>query len=114
MTQILYIGNDHQLIESLSSSETTVFSFKSPVQAEKWLDKGGKPDAVLCEFEIPDSNAINFFRFFRKKYGWQHLVPLLILGEKISQEDIKKALRLGIDDLFVIPVKAERIIKRIV
>jgi lipopolysaccharide/colanic/teichoic acid biosynthesis glycosyltransferase len=113
MMQILYIGNNHQLIESLTSSEIQVFSFKSPVPAEKWLDKGGKPDAVLCEFEIPGSNAVNFFRFFRKKYGSQHHVPFLVIGERIPHEEIKKALRLGIDDLFTEPVKAERLIKRI-
>jgi lipopolysaccharide/colanic/teichoic acid biosynthesis glycosyltransferase len=113
MMQILYIGSNHQLTESLTSSGIRVLSFKSPVHAEKWLDKGGKPDAVLCEFEIPGSNAINFFRFFRKKYGSQHYVPLLVIGERVSHEEIKKALRLGIDDLFTEPVKAERLIKRI-
>jgi lipopolysaccharide/colanic/teichoic acid biosynthesis glycosyltransferase len=113
MLEILYIGNDHLLIESLASTEVDVLSFKSPVHAEKWLDKGEKTNAVLCEFEIPESNAINFFRFFRKKYGLQQIIPFLIIGNQISQEEIRKALRLGVDDLFTKPVKAERLIKRI-
>lgn len=113
MTQILYIGNNHQLIESLASFGNNVLALKSPMQAEKWLDKGGKTDAVLCELEVPGSNAISFFRFFRKKYQVLHFVPFLVIGQPLSQEEVKKALRLGIDDFFNESVTAERLIKRI-
>lgn len=113
MLQILYIGNDHQLTESLTDQSVEVFSFKSPIQAEKWLDKGGKVNAVLCEFVIPESNAINFFIFFKKKYGSYLVIPFLVVGPPLLREEIKKALNLGIDDLFIKPVKAERLVKRI-
>jgi len=111
--QDLYIGNDHQLIETLISSETEVVLLKTPMQAEKWFDKGGKPDAIICEFEIPGSNATSFFRFFSKKYGSKHKIPFLIIGKQANQEEIKRALLLGIDDLFAKPVKTERLVNRI-
>lgn len=111
--QILYIGHDHELTESLTRTGINVLSLRSPVQAERWFLKGGMPDAVLCEFEIPESNALNFFRFYRKKYGSQYPFPFLIVGERFTREEIKKALQLGIDDLFAKPVKPERLIKRI-
>ncbi len=113
MIQILYIGNDHHLIESIINSGAQVVVLKSPMLAEKWLDKGGKPDTVLCEFEVPGSNAINFFRFFRKKYGAQHRIPLLVIGGRLSSDEIKKALQMGIDDIFPVTVQADRVIKRI-
>ena len=113
MLEVLYIGNDHLLIESLTDNLIHVFPVEYPVQAEKWLDKGGKPDAVLCELEIPESNATNFFRFYKRKYGLQQGIPFFIIGNQIAQEEVKKALKLGVDDLFNKPVKAERLIKRI-
>ncbi|MDD4190774.1 MAG: sugar transferase [Mangrovibacterium sp.] len=111
--QILYIGHDQQLTELLTRPGMNVFSLRSPVQAERWFDKGGNPDAVLCESKIPESNAINFFRFCKKKYGSQHSTPFLIVGERFTREEIRKALQLGIDDLFARPVKPERLIRRI-
>lgn len=111
--QILYIGKDHQLIESLLSFKLKIYSLKTPMQAEKWFDKGGNPDAIICEFEIPGSNAINFFRFFRKKYGYKYKIPFVVIGKQANREEMKKALQLGIDDLFAKPVTPERIINRI-
>lgn len=113
MIQILYIGNDQQLTEALTSSSVRVFQAKSPQLAEKWLDKGGVPNALICEKEVPGSNAMNFFRFFRKKYNLQHHPPLLVTGTSFTDEEIKKALKLGIDDLFVKPIKPQRIFSRI-
>lgn len=111
--QILYIGNDHHLTESLTRPGVDVFSLKTPILADKWLEKGAIPDAIICEFEIPGSNAINFFRFFRKKFESQYLIPFLVVGKQATKAEIRKALQVGIDDLFTKPVKAERLLKRI-
>ena len=111
--QILYIGNDHQLIESLAKLKVNVHALTTPVHAKTWLDQGGIPNAVLCELEIPGNNAINFFKIYKKGYDTQRAIPFLIIGNRKSEQELKEALKLGIDDFYVRPVKAENLIKRI-
>jgi len=111
--QILYIGNDHQLIESLTKLKVNVHALTIPIHAKTWLDQGGVPDAVLCELEIPGNNAINFFKIYKKEYDMQRTIPFLIIGDRKPEQEIKEALKLGIDDFYIKPVKAESLIKRI-
>jgi len=66
MIQILYIGNDQQLTEALTSSSVRVFQAKSPQLAEKWLDKGGVPNALICEKKFPGAMH-EFFSFLPEK-----------------------------------------------
>jgi len=111
--QILYIGDDNQLVMALIHYQVEVFPLKTPMQAEKWIDKGGKPDAIVCEFEIPGSNAINFYRYFKKKYGNKYKAPFIIVGKQVNQEIIRKMLQLGVGDFFIKPIEAEKITRRI-
>ncbi|MGE4586608.1 MAG: hypothetical protein AB7D05_04625, partial [Mangrovibacterium sp.] len=113
MMQILYIGNDPNLIRSLTGADLNLFFVKTPGQAEKWLDRGGSPDAIICELDVPGSNALNFFRFFKRKYETMLSVPFLVVSALMATEEIQKALRLGIDDLFPKPVEGPRILRRI-
>ncbi len=111
--QILYIGKDDLLTSSLEKTDFNVHSSETTVHAKKWLDQGEMPNVVICESEIPGDHAFSFFKFFKGKYDKNGLVPFLIVGERKIEEEIRIALKLGIDDFFLKPIDANKLLNRI-
>ena len=111
--QVLYIGKDDLLTSSLKKMELNVHSSENAVHAKKWLDQGEMPNAVICELEFPGDHAFSFFKFFKEKYDRNRVIPFLIVGGKKAEQEIRIALKLGIDDFFLKPLDTGKLVNRI-
>lgn len=90
---------------------------------EVWLAKGlmdalprlegGPPDVVLLDLMLPDGSGYSFMSGMREKQAWQN-VPVVILTNLGTQEDIDKGTQLGAADYLVkANMDVEGILKRV-
>ena len=113
---ILYIGGSADAISVLASHpEISLVHMSDAMAATTWLQSGNKPDAVLCELNVPGSDGFEFNRFLRKDLvlhkdrSYQYISFILICHEfnndVFTQAFNTKKFEMGIDDLFVLPLE---------
>ncbi|MBB1201167.1 two-component system response regulator RssB [Enterobacteriaceae bacterium 89] len=61
-----------------------------------------RPDLMICDIAMPRMNGLKLVEFLRGK-GYQ--LPILIISATENMADIAKALRLGVQDVLLKPVK---------
>lgn len=60
------------------------------------------PDLIICDIAMPRMNGLKFIEQIRNR-GDQ--TPILVISATENMADIAKALRLGVDDVLLKPVK---------
>ena len=61
-----------------------------------------KPDLMICDLAMPRMNGLKLVEYLRNR-GDQ--TPILVISATENMSDIAKALRLGVDDVLLKPVK---------
>ncbi|MFO8054484.1 MAG: sugar transferase [Bacteroidales bacterium] len=110
---ILYIGNDRNIIMQFSGDQATGNFIHKPnaIQAYKWLNNHN-PDAILCEFVLPGTTGFEVFSYL-KKASYQKDRPIILLHDKNSEGIREQALNEKVDDLYIKPVSSRAVISRI-
>ncbi|MEI6433752.1 MAG: sugar transferase [Bacteroidota bacterium] len=101
---IVYVGGSDEIIEALTSDSRFSVEVISTAQAAmNYLNSGIKPDAVLCETNIPDGSAFIIYDYLR---GLQRLdqVAFIVVAFEFSEDDFKRAFSIKIDDYYVTPL----------
>lgn len=68
------------------------------------MDKMSKfnPDLMICDIAMPRMNGLKLVEFLRNS---GHQLPILVISATENMADIAKALRLGVQDVLLKPVK---------
>lgn len=112
---ILYIGSDPEVIESFSSLGRRIrFSHSpNPLQASAWLKENALVDGVVCEFELPGLNGVDYHLKFSSDFDEKHEIPFLLLTDDKSKINFKQALSQKIDDVFEKPFDFNVLVNRL-
>ncbi|MFG6655306.1 two-component system response regulator RssB [Scandinavium sp. M-37] len=111
MTQPL-AGKHILIVEDEPVFRSLLDSWLSSLGAETALAEDGQsalelmakvnPDLMICDIEMPRMNGLKLVEFLRNS-GNQ--LPILIISATENMADIAKALRLGVQDVMLKPVK---------
>ena len=112
VVSILYIGRSADAISELSSHPRISLVVKSDAMAAfSYLESDSKPDAVLCELNVPGGDGFEIFKRLRKNKTFEYIAFILICHE--FKEDVFKDALLGrkdtfngrMDDFYVLPLE---------
>ena len=110
--KILYLGSTSYKIKALYKDERfKVYKFIDPFTASGFLDKE-KVHAIICDMEIKHMTGIEYYENFHKCNHNSNCVYILLL-EKPNKNIVKTALKKGLDDVYVLPLNADSVYKRI-
>jgi len=116
--RVIYIGNlRRDLYHELSKYNYEILFFNLSFPADVWLKYNALassklPDAIICDFELPDTDAIALFDSLKSN---DHLakIPFLVLSSENSSLARIQAYKAGIDDFYPIDVPADDLHERI-
>ncbi|BAO75963.1 sugar transferase [Winogradskyella sp. PG-2] len=111
--KILYIGSYTQDIQRIKEeTETLVIQCSNGLKAIEILNTHDDILAIICEYNLPENNGINFY----KKLLNEEILskrPFILLVEEHNNRIYKEAYNSGIDDYFVAnSTKTEQILIR--
>ena len=87
------------LVEKLKSNSFTCETASDGIKALESLKKF-KPDVVLLDLMLPIKGGMEVLKEMKSDDETKNL-PVIVLSNLDSDEDIKEALKLGADDYFV-------------
>lgn len=102
MEKILYIGDDRELVVRMQALTPEVVHVENGFNADKWLRAHPDPVAILCDYNIPGVNGIDFHAYLLE-HRIHPASPFVLLHDRLSYRLREVVLRQGIDDLFVHP-----------
>jgi lipopolysaccharide/colanic/teichoic acid biosynthesis glycosyltransferase len=116
---IIYIGGEKKsLFDDLINIGYDMLSFNLSFSADLWLKYNALanaklPDAILCDLELPDTDAFALYESLRLNDRLKS-VPFIVIAQKSNSIDRIKAFELGIDDFYSNDVLADDLHNRIV
>lgn len=113
--KILHIGADPEFKTPVlfENYQVVIDTADNPFTASQWIAKNGLPDAVICERKIPGSNGFGFHDFWIKQFDIEKRIPFILLDDEKNPETVSKAIQKNIDDVYVMPVKIETLVSRV-
>ena len=110
--KIMYLGGQSDKIKALYTDKRfKVYMFSEAFAATSFLKKE-KVDAVICDLQLKNFSGIEYFEHFHQSNTNSWSIYFLLL-DNYDKEVITNALKKGIDDVFVIPLNADSVYKRI-
>lgn len=116
--QIIYIGNDElQFGNQMAEAGFQVMHFNLSLPADLWmkynaLSSSSLPDAIICEWQLNDTNALTLFESLKTNDRLQQ-VPFIIVGAPNNSIEKIKAFKSGVDDFYDREVSVEDLNDRI-
>ena len=102
---ILYIGRSADAISELTSHPRISLAVESDAMAAiTYLKSDSKPDAVLCEINVPGGNGFEIFKFLRADKTFEYISFILICHE-FKEDVFKDAFNRRMDDFYVLPLE---------
>jgi len=96
---ILYVKNGKESFETLHQylSLTIV---NNNLAAINYLTENSKPDAILCDYDLPGSNGLFLFDWIRERAEY-HAIPFILLAHEFSSDVYKRSFNRHVDDFYV-------------
>lgn len=89
------------LTEFFSHEKACVYASDNGSQALSLLDKGLKPDLILCDIRMPVMDGPTFLAHLEKR---QFFFPVIAISCTENMAEIDDMLRLGAKDIFLKPI----------
>jgi lipopolysaccharide/colanic/teichoic acid biosynthesis glycosyltransferase len=106
---LLYVGTDHSTIGLFESDPRFNFVIvPNGFQAIQWLEVNPLPDGILSEIFISGMNGYALHAEIQNNVKFQ-TVPFILHGPRIDNEELMKAFKRGIDDIFQRPLDLDKI-----
>jgi len=110
---LLYIGSNKEVGNQLTAHPRISLVVKEWTGAEKTFFSGQKPDCILCDRFLPDSDGLKVYQHLRA-YPALNPVSFILITSDSEDGLLKTAMKLGIDDLYVLPLPSiEDLLNRI-
>jgi lipopolysaccharide/colanic/teichoic acid biosynthesis glycosyltransferase len=116
--QVIYIGvEQNNMADHLVEKGYQIFSFNLSLSADLWmkynaLSNSQLPDAIICEWELNDTTALELFHSIRNNERLK-LVPFIVVAKNYNSIDKLSAFKAGIDDYYSFDVSADDLDDRI-
>jgi DNA-binding response OmpR family regulator len=68
-------------------------------------------DLMLIDWMLPDGTGADVLRWVRQNLGWE--VPVVVVTARDDEETVVSALRMGVDDYLVKPLKPMELLARL-
>ncbi|MCF6239878.1 MAG: sugar transferase [Bacteroidales bacterium] len=112
LLKIVYLGSDSNKIAALYNDKRfKMYKFTEAFAASSFLKKE-KVHAIICDLNLKNFTGIEYFENLHKNSKSAKIIFFLLL-EKYDKDIIKTALKTGIDDVYVVPLYADTVYKRI-
>ena len=100
--EILYIGEEAKLLEKLGNEFGIALTIlNDDLNAVNYLKTNKKPDAIICDYNLPGNNGLNLFDWIREQSVYD-TTPFILLGKKFSADLFKLALKKKVDDYYIL------------
>lgn len=112
MTIIWHVDDDQEMLNamdlmlSMLGFQTRAFMHARP--AAQALLKGGKPDALLLDINMPEVSGMDMLEFVRNRREWNAL-PVVMLSTEAADVTVDKAMSLGADGYVTKPVMIDEL-----
>ncbi len=112
---LLYIGKNENSLNKFSAAaeEAEMLYMPNAFEASKWLRENETLDGVICEQELQGQGGLSFHEYFISRFDKEQRIPFILIGEKKSKEVQQEAMNRQVDDYYVQPVNAIKIIERV-
>lgn len=105
MKKVVIIDDNIDILENLadflSLKQFDVYSSANSIDAAK-LIQNIMPNLVICDIVMPKKNGFEILEEVRMNVNTLH-IPFIFLSSKDSPEDIRKGMKLGVDDYITKP-----------
>jgi len=98
---IMYVGNETQPLESLQKQpHVSLTVVDNNTQAVNFLNANQKPDAIICDFNLPGNDGLFLFDWLRGQAAY-NTTPFILLDREFNSEVFKLAFNKRVDDFYV-------------
>lgn len=98
---ILYIGRTPGFFERIKQQEKiSVTVVDNNLRAVNYLNSNRRPDAIICDYELPGQNGLFLFDWLRQQPVF-NMTPFILLNRQFSNDVYKEAFAKRVDDFFV-------------
>jgi len=113
--KVLHIGADPEFISPLvfENYVVEIVTLDNPFSVSQWIIQNGLPDALICERKLPGDNGFEFYDFWVAQFDGEKRIPFILLDEEENQETASLSTERKIDDVFIKPINAETLIRKI-
>jgi len=113
MRKILLIGSDDNLLKKTSEYLTNAnFDVITATEGASGVQKTLEfmPDLILCD---TDTSGLNGYEIFNtlQQINSTAIIPFVFLMNKVSNEDVRAAMNLGVDDYLEMPYELHQLLK---
>jgi len=113
MRKILLIESDHNLLKKtseylISANFDVITATEGTSGVQKTLEF--MPDIILCD---TDTSGLNGYEIFNtlQQINSTAIIPFVFLMNKVSNEDVRAAMNLGVDDYLEMPYELHQLLK---
>ena len=98
---ILYIGRTPEYFERIKQQgEISVTTVDNNLRAVNYLNSNMRPDAIICDYELPGQNGLFLFDWLRQQPVF-NMIPFILLNSQFRTDLYKEAFTKRVDDFFV-------------
>jgi lipopolysaccharide/colanic/teichoic acid biosynthesis glycosyltransferase len=98
----MYVGNEMQSLESLQKQpHISLTVVNNNLNAVNLLKTIKKPDAIICDYNLPGNDGLFLFDWLRKQAAYS-ATPFILFDTEFSSEVFRLAFHKGVDDFYVI------------
>lgn len=116
--RLLYIGRNSETVNSLEAHPEVILTVKqNALAAINWInnnvDEFDKLDAVLCSLNVKGMNAYSLYNHMTFN-NLLNKIPFIVIASKFEFESRTYAYQSQVDDYYAMPLKIEKLKKRII
>ena len=100
---ILYIGNNPAYFDVVEQNKWTIITLDNSAKVTNYLENQKKPDAIICDYNLPGNNGIYLFDWIRSNSSLD-TIPFILLSKEFNIDLYKLAFQKKIDDFYVTSV----------
>jgi lipopolysaccharide/colanic/teichoic acid biosynthesis glycosyltransferase len=111
---VLYIGdNPHYFDVVKQNNKSSLITLQNSAEVTQYLKSGQKPNAIICEYNLPGNNGIFLHDWIRKNKEFNN-IPFILLSKDFNVDLYKLAFTKKIDDFYITSVTpAQDILSRV-
>jgi lipopolysaccharide/colanic/teichoic acid biosynthesis glycosyltransferase len=111
---ILCIGIPPEYFQVINQNKNiALINIENSIQATNYLNSNSRPEAIICNYNLPGNNGIFLFDWIRE-HAQYNAIPFILLAKEFNSDVYKLAFKKRVDDYYVTSVtNPEDIIHRI-
>ena len=111
---LLYIGSNKEVLNSLIENPRVSIKIKDNITlTNDDLISTAKPGIIFCDRFLPEGDSFSVYRIIRGCQAWDS-VPFILVAESFDEGLITRAMKEGMDDIYILPLpSSEDLLSRV-